>query len=670
MLEIRMLGQYSIQRGGIPVEVQSRPAQALLAYLSVNANTPIRREKLAGMFWPETSDSDARRNLRVVLHGLRRDLQDDGRKGGQFIQSDRQTIALDTSNDCWIDTLELETLQRQTKNTDRLTEQLPIYAGELLPGFYDNWVVLERERYRAIFEDCIFKLIEDLLAAGQHREVIEWGERWIALGQVPEPAYRAIMLAHYACGDIASAASTYRRCVQALRQELGVQPSQQTRDVYQAILQDVQPAHTLTPIVLGQRGPSAAASVHTLFKQWRKQGEFFLDLPSLAMIYACRPELYFDPDEIAVLLRSAIHHGVEIQPWIEQTSSPEQSIEIFCETLHTNPPQAVRLRIVEAAGLIEGEAAAQFLFDMVKTDDSTAVRTSAATVAAEKGLLRPVIIYLQERQRENNDPGAFAALVAVADQFGIPSDLRNGSYILIGLALAQRRWRRDRTSVYSLIWKATAAAGLSAGIYGFLIPILFWLFNYSRYLDGVAEYSLIGWMLIDLLAGLFAGSLQGAASSLTAAIIDTLWPSNTIFRRLIFGALAGLAYGSYLTIFGIAGVYYPESASYESVDKYIFLGFGLCFGALLSLLIPHMHIIIQVRDHIIRIAFVLPFVILSTWAYLILLLGGQANQAYIGWGLEPLAIALGLGLGMLRLENVRGAPSWPIHNQERITNDG
>jgi hypothetical protein len=50
MLEIRLLGQFNIVAEGQPLELPSRPAQSLLAYLALHAGTAQRREKLAGMF--------------------------------------------------------------------------------------------------------------------------------------------------------------------------------------------------------------------------------------------------------------------------------------------------------------------------------------------------------------------------------------------------------------------------------------------------------------------------------------------------------------------------------------------------------------------------------------------------------------------------------------------
>ena len=72
---------------------------------------------------------------------------------------------------------------------------LSLYQGELLPGFYEDWIVLERERIRGMFDIKMEQLIGQLIAA----------ERWLSLGNPLELTYRALMLAYGARGDMAMA---------------------------------------------------------------------------------------------------------------------------------------------------------------------------------------------------------------------------------------------------------------------------------------------------------------------------------------------------------------------------------------------------------------------------------------------------------------------------------
>src|SRR5689334_11089389 len=108
------------------------------------------------------------------------------------------------------------------------------YQGELLPGFYDEWVISEREHLNSIFEHQMARLMSLLREEKRWLDILDWGERWIKLGQKPEPAYRALMSAHAAKGDMSKLAATYERCAKALR-EFGIEPSEQTRALYQKL---------------------------------------------------------------------------------------------------------------------------------------------------------------------------------------------------------------------------------------------------------------------------------------------------------------------------------------------------------------------------------------------------------------------------------------------------
>ena len=227
MLEARLLGRFEVRLDGDPIDLASRPAQSLFAYLALNPNVPHRRERLAGQLWPDTSDANARNSLRHALWTLRRALGADG----QCLLADDLTITLNADSVCRFDFAVLDQKPAVDWSADDLIGIVSEYGGDLLPGFYDEWVVLERQRLQVVFEHKMRLLLDRLVEARRWEDVLEWGERWIALGHVPEPAYRALMVAHAGLGDVSKMAATYRRCVDALRDELGVEPSEQTRCV-------------------------------------------------------------------------------------------------------------------------------------------------------------------------------------------------------------------------------------------------------------------------------------------------------------------------------------------------------------------------------------------------------------------------------------------------------
>jgi predicted ATPase/DNA-binding SARP family transcriptional activator/predicted negative regulator of RcsB-dependent stress response len=223
MLEVRLLGKFEVRIDGQPVEIPLRAAQSLLAYLILNAGTPYRREQLAGLFWPDMSDANARHNLRQILSRLRKAI------GAQYLVADDLTITFDATTDYWLDAQVLTRKVETKTSAEELIEAVSVYNGELLPGFYDEWVLLERERGQAAFEHKMTVLLDQLIEAKRWDEVLQWGEQWITLGHSPEAAYRALIVAHGARSDASQAAAAYQRCEEALRRDLGVEPSAQTR---------------------------------------------------------------------------------------------------------------------------------------------------------------------------------------------------------------------------------------------------------------------------------------------------------------------------------------------------------------------------------------------------------------------------------------------------------
>jgi non-specific serine/threonine protein kinase len=231
MLEVRLLGMFEVKHKKKQISISSRPAQSLFAYLVITAGTPHRREKLAGMLWPDSLEETARDNLRHALWRVRKALE--SASSTRVLNADDLSIKFEASSDYWLDAAALEKIS-ENASADELIAVLSEYQGELLPGFYDEWVMLEREHLQSIFEHHMARLMSLLQDEKRWLDILDWGERWIKLGQKPEPAYRALMSAHAAKGDMSKVAATYERCVKTLR-EFGMGPSDQTQALYEGL---------------------------------------------------------------------------------------------------------------------------------------------------------------------------------------------------------------------------------------------------------------------------------------------------------------------------------------------------------------------------------------------------------------------------------------------------
>lgn len=229
MLEIRLLGSFEVTCDGVPVKFPTRTAESLLTYLVLHPDIAHRRERLAGLLWPETDESRARSNLRHTLFRLRKAIGDD-----HFV-SDKVTIKFVPGPQYLLDTAQLELAESETISSEDLALRVSVYKGELLSGFYEEWVTLERERVQVLFENRMQELLDRMVMEGKWREVRKWGEFWIAHGYSPEPAYRSLMMAYAALGDLSGMANIYQRCVDDLRSELSVEPSAETNYLYKRL---------------------------------------------------------------------------------------------------------------------------------------------------------------------------------------------------------------------------------------------------------------------------------------------------------------------------------------------------------------------------------------------------------------------------------------------------
>src|SRR5512144_204686 len=108
MLQIRLLGQFDVRLDGKRVVIPSRAAQSLLAYFALTAGTAHRREKLAGILWPDTSDENARKNLRHELWRIRKAISAPKSDRNEYLIAEDLTITFNPNADYWLDVSHFE----------------------------------------------------------------------------------------------------------------------------------------------------------------------------------------------------------------------------------------------------------------------------------------------------------------------------------------------------------------------------------------------------------------------------------------------------------------------------------------------------------------------------------------------------------------------------------
>ncbi len=242
-LTIHLLGSFHITAGDTAAAgFDQARVQRLLAYLLLHRHAPRSRQQIAFTLWPDTPDEQALKNLRTLLTRLRQALPDAERflDIGMHALRWRQDgpFSLDVADfeDACAQATAAEQRSQPVEAIRALERAVSLYAGDLLPGWYDEWLAPERERLRQAYLDALVQLAARLEESHDYRPALGYAQRLVRADPLHEAVYRQLMDLHLALGDRASALRVYHTCATILRHELGVDPSPVTRAVYQRVL--------------------------------------------------------------------------------------------------------------------------------------------------------------------------------------------------------------------------------------------------------------------------------------------------------------------------------------------------------------------------------------------------------------------------------------------------
>ncbi len=251
LLEIRLLGDFSVQQNGrILTNLDTPRLQALLTYLLLQRDAPQLRRHLAFQLWPDSSEGQARTNLRNLLHRLRQSWP----QAADYLQIKTKSIQWQPTAPTKLDVAEFERFLGKAETavsaTDAIAhfqQALSYYQGDLLPSCYDEWIWSPRSRLRQRFLAALEQVIDLLVAQENWPEAIRRAQRLLREEPLREATYRRLMKLHLAHSDRAAALRVYHSCAALLEKELGVSPSAETEAMHQALLATPAKAAALPP---------------------------------------------------------------------------------------------------------------------------------------------------------------------------------------------------------------------------------------------------------------------------------------------------------------------------------------------------------------------------------------------------------------------------------------
>jgi DNA-binding SARP family transcriptional activator len=223
---VTLLDGFALDPGldAVPVGELPHGVQRLVAHLGLAGRSP--RTAVAGLLWPDVPERHAQGSLRSALWRLHRAVPG-------LVDAAGSTLSLGTH--VQVDVQELAEWARQVlaQGPGAGPVEVPagvlggVLGGELLPGWYDDWVLLERERLRQLLVHTLEVAATRFAASGRYAEALQAAYAALRAEPLRESAHRVIVQVHLDEGNVAEALRAFDRCRVLLADELGVGPTDQ-----------------------------------------------------------------------------------------------------------------------------------------------------------------------------------------------------------------------------------------------------------------------------------------------------------------------------------------------------------------------------------------------------------------------------------------------------------
>jgi DNA-binding SARP family transcriptional activator len=202
--------------------------QRLVAHLCLSGRPP--RAVIAGHLWPDVPEDHAHGSLRSALWRLHK-------AAPGLVEVSASALSL--ADGVHVDVRELDDWARRVRDPGRSLDEVEVpesgFSGELLPGWYDDWVLLERERLRQVRMHALELLAERLAAAERYCEALQAAYAAVRAEPLRESAHRTVVRVHLAEGNATEALRAHDQFRDLLADELGVQPSEQMARLVEGI---------------------------------------------------------------------------------------------------------------------------------------------------------------------------------------------------------------------------------------------------------------------------------------------------------------------------------------------------------------------------------------------------------------------------------------------------
>lgn len=233
-IDLALLRGFELRCDGAVVPVM-HSAQRLVAFVAVR-DRPVRRELVSGTLWPDSSERRAHSSLRSALWRV------PSPQGRAVIQASNTHVWLDDG----VEVDFLETIRRaeaychapgalEPDASWREPSPLDVdtcgFEDDLLPDWYEDWVIAERERFRQLRLHALERACEMLTRRGRYASALRVGLSAVSCEPLRESAHRQVIKVHLGEGNVVEAIRQYRSYAALIDAELGVEPSESMREL-------------------------------------------------------------------------------------------------------------------------------------------------------------------------------------------------------------------------------------------------------------------------------------------------------------------------------------------------------------------------------------------------------------------------------------------------------
>jgi predicted ATPase/DNA-binding SARP family transcriptional activator len=235
-LRANLFGFPQITLNGKAIQPERRKTLAVLVYL-LSSGEAYSRENLAVLFWAEQDSQQALASLRNVLWEIRRLL------GENWLELEGKTVRLRLDLGACVDTRRFESLVDESNpSINQLQEAADLYRGDFLAGFtlkdsyeFDDWQTSQAEHLRRLRDRALEKLARSYAANGELDAAVAAARRRVEVDQLNEEAQRILVELLARSGQRSAAIRQFEVCQKALKDELDIEPSAETFEIYRQV---------------------------------------------------------------------------------------------------------------------------------------------------------------------------------------------------------------------------------------------------------------------------------------------------------------------------------------------------------------------------------------------------------------------------------------------------